>query len=99
MGWLDLRQVRAAVLGHTVLGPPWGVLLELVWARDLQLIGVALARWLEHLDPAPVCAIKIESEHKEWHLLASTILDRVLIDPRPLADTLGFVNGFLSLTI
>lgn len=97
--WLDLGQVLAGVPGDTWSWDHLGGLLEPVWAWGLGLIGVSLIGWLEHVDPSSVYAIKVESEHEQWHLLASPALDKVPAASLPLADTLGFVNGFLSLTI
>lgn len=52
--------------------------LEVVWARDPEHAGVALAGWLEHLDHAPTFTIKVMREHKKWYLSAFPTLERVL---------------------
>lgn len=67
--WMELEPVQT---GGTLGG--W---LELLWARGLKLTAVALAGWLEHLDIALVCTIKVKGKCKQWHLPALLTPERV----------------------
>lgn len=54
-------------------------------------------RCVEHVNPSPTCAIKVEGEHTKWCSPAFLILERDLAIPHHLADVLVLVMDFLPL--
>lgn len=71
--------------GHKLGVAGWGGSSRGSWsccelgAQDL--LGAALVSWLEHLDSAPINAIKMEGECKKWHLPASPAPESVSVAP------------------
>lgn len=70
-----------------------GSQLELVWVRDLGLTEAADLLGLLH--PTTICAVKLEVECKQWHLLTPLIPRDFQKFPYHLAYVIGFVSGLL----
>lgn len=64
------------------LGGTLGIWLELVWAGGLKL--TEAVDGLECLDSAPICATKVERQHKQWCFPALLTPEKILgIPPTP----------------
>ena len=65
-------------------GAAFGACLEVIWARAQSSM-----KWQAGWDtqPAPVCAIKVEGEYKQWHIPALLTAESVLWLLPQLVDT------------